>query len=69
MSEAEGGGGGGSSSTFLCMTLYESVCACRPHLYALLVILDFDKIIDVLYLANMDMEKMDSSGDAIDCCC
>lgn len=47
------------------------MCVSRTHLYALLVILDFrikfDTIIDVLCLANTDMENMDYSGEGIDC--
>lgn len=47
------------------------MCVSRTHFYALLVILDFrikfDTIIDVLCLANMDMENMDYSGEGIDC--
>lgn len=47
------------------------VCVLKPYLYAPLVILDFwiksDTIIDVLFLANTDMENMDYSGDGIDC--
>lgn len=76
MSEARKGG-----RSIACMHIWNKVCVCsrvcvcvcvsRTHLYALLVILDFrikfDTIIDVLCLANTDMENMDYSGEDIDC--